>query len=66
MPFTYGIMGMRECVGGIVAANLLKDICVLTVYGITFFLIGFFLKSFLARKMAPLSKKLGESNICGH
>ncbi|KLI76035.1 MULTISPECIES: YhgE/Pip domain-containing protein [Lacticaseibacillus] len=44
LPFTYAVNLLRETVGGIYWPNLWLDLAVLAVFGISFFLVGLFLK----------------------
>ena len=44
LPFTYAVNLLRETVGGIYWPNLWLDLAVLAVFGISFFLLGLFLK----------------------
>lgn len=44
LPFTYAVNLLRETVGGIYWPNLWLDLAVLAAFGISFFLVGLFLK----------------------
>lgn len=44
LPFTYAVNLLRETVGGIYWPNLWLDLAVLAAFGISFFLLGLFLK----------------------
>lgn len=44
LPFTYAVNLLRETVGGIYWPNLWLDLAVLAAFGVTFFLLGLFLK----------------------
>ncbi|WLV77192.1 YhgE/Pip domain-containing protein [Lacticaseibacillus parahuelsenbergensis] len=44
LPFTYAVNLLRETVGGIYWPNLWLDLAVLAAFGVSFFLLGLFLK----------------------
>lgn len=66
LPFTYGINGMREAVGGIVWENLAVDIAVIAAYGIGFAVFGLILKRYANRALHKFSEQLEKTNVMGH
>ena len=66
LPFTYGINGMREAVGGIVWENLAVDIAVIAAYGIGFAAFGLILKRYANRALHKFSRQLEKTNVMGH
>ena len=66
LPFTYGINGMREAVGGIVWENLAVDIAVIAAYGVGFTALGLILKRYANRALHKFSEQLEKTNVMGH
>lgn len=66
LPFTYGIGLMRDATGGIVKELLVKNIGMLTLYGIVFLIIGVLFKKVLNEKGAYFKEKLNKSGMLGH
>ncbi|RUT29836.1 YhgE/Pip domain-containing protein [Paenibacillus zeisoli] len=63
LPFTYGIGLLREAVGGIVPELVIRDILVLTLYGLISVLLGLALKNRINRLAAPLLQKVRKSGL---
>lgn len=63
LPFTYAIDLMREALGGIVWARAIKDVVVLSSFGVGFILIGVFLKKAINKHTYKLMKKSKESGL---
>lgn len=63
LPFTYAVDLMREAVGGIVWARVLKDVLFLTLSGSLFVLFGAFFKKRINKHTNKLMKKSKESGL---
>ena len=63
LPFTYAVDLMREAVGGIVWRRASIDLLFLTLVGLTFILLGTFLKERINKKTNYLLTKSKESNL---
>ncbi len=66
LPFTYAIGGMRETVGGILKSVLIRDISILSIYGIIPLLLSVQLKHKLRGINKKLVSKLKECGLVGH
>ncbi|WP_409068772.1 YhgE/Pip domain-containing protein [Clostridium sp. FAM 1755] len=65
LPFTYAISGMREAVGGVIEAILLKDIVVLLIYFTLSILLALLLKKKLDKINKNFVRKFKESGVVG-
>ncbi|MBB2480483.1 YhgE/Pip domain-containing protein [Bacillus sp. APMAM] len=63
LPFTYSISLMREAVGGILWDIVQKDMLILCLFALLFFLIGIFLKRPINRVSDNFVKKAKESKL---
>lgn len=63
LPFTYAISIGREAVGGVVSGILYRDIFILIMYTIIFFIFGLLLKPFVNKLIKPFNEKFEEADI---
>ena len=63
LPFTYAISFAREAIGGVVQSVLIKDIIVLSIYGVIFILISLFLKKPINKLTHGFTESFEKSGI---
>ena len=63
LPFTYAISFAREAIGGVVQSVLIKDIVVLSIYGVIFILISLFLKKPINKLTHGFAESFEKSGI---
>ena len=63
LPFTYAISFAREAIGGVVQSVLIKDIVVLSIYGIIFIIISIFLKKPINKLKHGFAESIKKSGI---
>lgn len=63
LPFTYAISFAREAIGGVVQSVLIKDIVVLSIYGIIFIIISIFLKKPINKLTHGFAESIKKSGI---
>lgn len=63
LPFTYAISFAREAIGGVVQSVLIKDIVVLSIYGIIFIIISIFLKKPINKLTHGFTESIKKSGI---
>lgn len=66
LPFTYAINGMRQIMAGIIYPILFKDIAMICIYGIVFFIIGITSKGTVNKLTTKTMAKLNKSGIMRH
>lgn len=63
LPFTYAISFAREAIGGLVKSVLIKDILILSIYGIVFIIVSLFLKKPINKLTHGFAESVKKSGI---